>query len=69
MKRKILTRKLVAIKIPTHRELKLLAAETGRNINCDLTDDVLMLGIEEFRRVKNFARGVTCTSYAETATR
>lgn len=69
MKKKTLTRKLVAIKIQTHRELKLLAAETGRNINCDLTDDVLMLGIEEFRRVKNFTHDVTCTGYSKAATR
>lgn len=51
--------KSVRLKDETHRKLKILAAETGRCINGDLLEDVVLLGIEEAR--KNFARTVSCT--------
>lgn len=45
-------KKQVTIRENTHQLLKVLAAETGRRIHGDLADDLLMLGIEEFRRSK-----------------
>ncbi|MBQ9502880.1 MAG: hypothetical protein IJU70_12035 [Lentisphaeria bacterium] len=43
-------KKTVTIRENTHQLLKVLAAETGRKIHGDLADDLLMLGIEEYRR-------------------
>jgi len=43
-------KKTVTIRENTHQMLKVLAAETGRKIHGDLADDLLMLGIEEYRR-------------------
>ena len=49
--------KSVRLSEETHRKIKVLAAETGRCINGDLLEDVVLLGIEEAR--KNFARKVS----------
>ena len=59
------TKKQVTLSPFVHQQLKLLAAETGRKINNDLADDLLMLGIEDFRRArqKNFKHRVTSTGY------
>ena len=47
----------VAVSENVFRELETLAVETRRNIPCDLVDDVIMLGIEEARNVKNAGKG------------
>ena len=46
------TKKQVTIRENTHQLMKVLAAETGRRIHGDLADDLILLGIEEFRRSK-----------------
>ncbi len=57
-------KKQITINARTHQLLKVLAAEVGRCINGDLADDLIMLGIEEYRRAKkNFAHDVTSTGY------
>ena len=45
-------KKMVLVKPETHRQVKTLAAEQGRKINCDLLDDLVMLGIEDYRRAE-----------------
>ena len=62
--------KQVNIREQTHQLVKVLAAETGRKIHGDLIDDLVMLGIEDFKRnqtqaPKNFKNRVTHTSYAQ----
>lgn len=62
--------KQVNIREQTHQLVKVLAAETGRKIHGDLIDDLVMLGIEDFKRnqaqaPKNFKNGVTRTGYAQ----
>ena len=42
--------KMVLLKPETHQKIKILSAETGRKINLDLIDDLICLGIEDFRR-------------------
>ena len=65
MKAKTQSKKQVTLSPHVHQQLKLLAAETGRKINNDLADDLLMLGIEDFRRAmqKNFKHRVTSAGY------
>jgi len=43
--------KMVKLNPATHRHAKILAAEEGRNLNGDLIDDLVMLGIDAFRRI------------------
>lgn len=58
------TMKQVNIREQTHQLVKVLAAETGRRIHGDLIDDLVMLGIEDFRRnQKNFKDRVTSAGY------
>lgn len=42
--------KTVKISVNVHRELKIRAVRDNRNIHLDLTDDIIMLGIEEYDR-------------------
>ena len=63
MKNRDSGKKQVNINSFTHQQLKILAAETGRKINNDLADDLLLLGIEEYRKVKKFTPFVTFASY------
>lgn len=56
--------KMVRLTEGTHRELKILAAETGRHVSGDLLEDVIRFGMEEVRRnfprkEKNNPQGVT----------
>lgn len=51
--------KFVKLTEGTHRELKILAAETGRRISGDLLEDIVHFGLEEAR--KNFAHALTRT--------
>lgn len=44
--------KYVKVKREVHTALKLLAVEEDRPINNDLVNDVILYGIEEYRRVK-----------------
>ena len=62
--------KQVNIREQTHQLVKVLAAETGRKIHGDLIDDLVMLGIEDFKRnqaqaQKKFKNGVTCAGYSQ----
>ena len=41
----------IQIREATLRNLRLLSKETGRSIANDLADDLILLGIEEYRRV------------------
>ena len=57
-------KKQINIREKTHQAVKILAAETKRNVNCDLVDDLILLGIEQFQKTqKKFAQYVTCTGY------
>ena len=53
--------KFVKLRENTHQKVKILAAQTGRRINGDLLDDLVLFGIEEMQKI--FASGVTSTSY------
>ena len=44
--------KPVLISQNVHRELKTLATKEGRRLSGDLTNDIVMLGIQEFKRAK-----------------
>lgn len=46
--------KMVFLKPETHQKIKVLSAETGRKINLDLIDDLVHLGLEEFRKSEKF---------------
>lgn len=48
--RKPAREKTVKISANVHRELKIRAVRDNRNIHLDLTDDIIMLGIEEYDR-------------------
>lgn len=56
--------KQVNIREATHQMVKILAAETGRNVNNDLVDDLILFGLEEYRKTqKKFTSSVTRTRY------
>ena len=55
--------KFVKLKEETHREIKVLAAETGRRISGDLLEEIARLGLREVR--KNFPRSMTRTGKAD----
>lgn len=42
----------IKLRDTTHTKLKVLAAEEKRNINGDLADDIIMLGIEAYKKAK-----------------
>ena len=42
---------MVKLNPATHRHAKILAVEEGRNLNGDLIDDLVMLGIDAFRHI------------------
>lgn len=51
-KRKTDKKMFVKLRETTHTLLKVLAAEERRNINGDLADDIITLGIEEYKKSK-----------------
>ena len=53
--------KFVKLRENTHQKVKILAAQTGRRINGDLLDDLVLFGIEEMQKI--FASGVTSARY------
>lgn len=53
--------KFVKLRENTHQKVKILAAQTGRRINGDLLDDLVLFGIEEMQKI--FASDVTSTRY------
>lgn len=57
--------KFVKLSNETHREIKVLAAETGRRISGDLLEEIARLGLREVR--KNFARSLTRAGQAADA--
>lgn len=57
--------KFVKLRENTHQQVKILAAQTGRRINGDLLDDLVLFGIEEMQKI--FASGVTSKGYKGTS--
>lgn len=59
--------KQIQIRETTHQIVKILAAEANRKIHCDLVDDLILFGVEEYQRIlhqeKNFNPDVTYTRY------
>lgn len=49
-------KKMVFLRPTTHQQVKVLAAESRRKINNDLIDDLVLLGIEEYRRTEKILK-------------